>query len=227
MARPAGSASFRLLAVAPSPRLLGVRREHPYPRSFRIRRASKRSDLDRVLDRGNRLDGPVRPLSRGSSSRGPVRTTRAQARLYDMGAKAVAAFKHATEDHIAFKSARSDAQLAACEYVRTRSATGRTGCGRTHRRKSWRLVILVQGVAMDSSEIRVGRLPNCSVRAWLEEHRVTVARLPFILISTIDSDRRVADMPWAVAKGRSDFGWALSTSPLVISGSSTVDLLGD
>jgi len=80
---------------------------------------------------------------------------------------------------------------------------------------------------MDSSEIRVGRLPNCSVRAWLEEHQVTVARLPLILISTFDSDRRVADMPWAVAKGRSDPGWALSTSPLVISGSSTVDLLGD
>src|SRR5674476_369526 len=92
-------------------------------------------------------------------------------------------------------------------------------------RRSWRLVILVQGVAMDSSEIRVGRLPNCSVRAWLEEHQVTVARLPFILISTIDSNRRVVDMPWAVAKGRSDPGWALSTSPLVISGSSTVDLL--
>jgi len=80
---------------------------------------------------------------------------------------------------------------------------------------------------MDSSEIRVGRLPNCSVRAWLEEHRVSVARLPFIMISTIDSDRRVADMPWAVAKGRSDPGWALSTSPLVISGSSAVDLLED
>jgi len=78
---------------------------------------------------------------------------------------------------------------------------------------------------MDSSVTRVGRLPECSVRAWLEEHQVTVARLPFILISTIDSNRPVADMPWAVAKGRSDPGWALSTSPLVISGSSTVELL--
>ena len=54
-----------------------------------------------------------------------------------------------------------------------------------------------------------------------------MARLPYILISSFDSDRRVADMPWAVARGRSDPGWALSTSPLVISGSSTVDLLGD
>ena len=54
-----------------------------------------------------------------------------------------------------------------------------------------------------------------------------MARLPYILISSFDSDRRVADMPWAVARGRSDPGWALSTSPLVLSGSSTVDLLGD
>ena len=37
----------------------------------------------------------------------------------------------------------------------------------------------------------------------------------------------VSDMPWAVAKGQQDPKWALSTSPLVISGAATVTLLDD
>jgi hypothetical protein len=43
----------------------------------------------------------------------------------------------------------------------------------------------------------------------------------------MDSDRMVSDMPWAVARGEQDPQWALSTSPLVISGAATFSLLDD
>ena len=43
----------------------------------------------------------------------------------------------------------------------------------------------------------------------------------------MDSDRTVSDMPWAVSRRRQDPGWALSTSPLVISSAATITLLDD
>lgn len=75
--------------------------------------------------------------------------------------------------------------------------------------------------------VQHGRHARASVRGWLEQHQAIIERLPYILISSMDSDRRVSDMPWAVANDQQDPKWALSTFPLVISGAATVTLLDD
>ena len=80
---------------------------------------------------------------------------------------------------------------------------------------------------MVPSGVRFGRHPNMSVRIWLEQRQAAVARLPFVLVSSMDSDRMVSNMPWAVARCQRDPDWAISTSPLVISGSATVALLDE
>ena len=45
-----------------------------------------------------------------------------------------------------------------------------------------------------------------------------VARLPLVLVSSIDSDRAVSEMPWVRRHLDRDASWAISTDPLVISG---------
>jgi hypothetical protein len=63
-----------------------------------------------------------------------------------------------------------------------------------------------------------------TVRELITEHRAAFSLLPMVLIASIDSERRVAAMPWAQAKISQDNSWALSTVPLVIAGRSLARL---
>lgn len=72
-----------------------------------------------------------------------------------------------------------------------------------------------------------GRLANLAVRDWLEQHRTDIELLPFILISSIDSSRQVSTMNWVSDRLRVNPAWALSISPLVISGAASVSLLDE
>lgn len=74
---------------------------------------------------------------------------------------------------------------------------------------------------------RLGRLPDNTVREWLDQNAPTIHSLPYVLISSMDSDRHVSLMTWAADRVARDAAWALSTSPLVVSGKSAVDLLDD
>lgn len=78
---------------------------------------------------------------------------------------------------------------------------------------------------MNHSRVRFGRIANLSVRAWLERHAIAIRAMPYILISSLDSTVDVADMSWVAARRDADPEWAISLSPLVISGASAVDLL--
>lgn len=80
---------------------------------------------------------------------------------------------------------------------------------------------------MDAKAAHVGRLANLSVREWLAANAARIRELPYVLISSIDSDWRVSDMRWATARRLDAPTWALSLAPLVISGESAVDLLSD
>jgi len=80
---------------------------------------------------------------------------------------------------------------------------------------------------MDSGRFLLGRLADVSVREWLESHKESIARLPYVLISVMDSERSVATMPWAINRRASMAGWALSVTPLVITGAAVVELLED
>jgi hypothetical protein len=75
--------------------------------------------------------------------------------------------------------------------------------------------------------VHVGRLGDFSVRDWLEQHEAAMERLPYVLISSMDSDRLVSNMPWVTSRCGSDSKWAISRSPLVISGAALVSLLED
>lgn len=79
----------------------------------------------------------------------------------------------------------------------------------------------------EAEDAHVGRVAHLTVRDWLAAHTARIRDLPYVLISSIDSDRQVANMPWAAARRLATPSWALSLSPLVISGASTVDLLAD
>jgi hypothetical protein len=72
-----------------------------------------------------------------------------------------------------------------------------------------------------------GRIANLSVRTWMEAHSNTLASLPYALLSSIDSHGDVANMEWVRSRQEREPTWALSTEPLVISGTSLVELLGD
>lgn len=72
-----------------------------------------------------------------------------------------------------------------------------------------------------------GRLVDLTIREWLTSHASAISKLPYVLISSIDSDRQVSSMPWARARILEDRAWALSPLPLVISGASAVSLLDD
>jgi hypothetical protein len=80
---------------------------------------------------------------------------------------------------------------------------------------------------MDAEGAHVGRVAHLSVRDWLAANASRIRDLPYVLISCIDSDPQVSDMRWVAARRRDTPAWALSLSPLVISGASTVDLLSD
>lgn len=80
---------------------------------------------------------------------------------------------------------------------------------------------------MTMSELRFGHVPGRTVRDWLESHVERLTSLPYILIASVDSDRTTATMPWVLNRSKADPNWALSLTPLVISGASLVGLLGD
>ena len=72
-----------------------------------------------------------------------------------------------------------------------------------------------------------GRVDDLTLREWIAANASDIRELPFVLISSIDSDRRVSSMPWVLAHRLDDPAWALSLFPLVISGESVVRLLAD
>lgn len=76
------------------------------------------------------------------------------------------------------------------------------------------------------NDLRFRRDARLSVRGWLLENRSAISELPYILISSMDSDREVAAMPWARAR-QQDPAWAISLHPLVLSGQSVIELLSD
>jgi hypothetical protein len=80
---------------------------------------------------------------------------------------------------------------------------------------------------MDATSTHVGRVAHLTVRDWLAANASRIRDLPYVLISSIDSDPQVSDMRWVTARRLDAPAWALSLSPLVISGASTVDLLAD
>jgi hypothetical protein len=80
---------------------------------------------------------------------------------------------------------------------------------------------------MDAEGAHVGRVAHLSVRDWLAANASRIRDLPYVLVSSIDSDSKVSDMRWATARRLDAPAWALSLSPLVISGASIVDLLSD
>jgi hypothetical protein len=80
---------------------------------------------------------------------------------------------------------------------------------------------------MDATHAHVGRAAHLTVRDWLAANASRILDLPYVLISSIDSDTQVSDMRWVTACRLDAPAWALSLSPLVISGASTIDLLAD
>ena len=80
---------------------------------------------------------------------------------------------------------------------------------------------------MDAEGAHVGRVAHLTVRDWLAANASRIRDLPYVLISSIDGDTQVSDMRWVTARRLDAPDWALSLSPLVISGASTVDLLAD
>ncbi len=63
-----------------------------------------------------------------------------------------------------------------------------------------------------------GWLPDLTLGELLEHQWRAIARLPLVLVSSIDSDRAVSEMPWVRRHLDRDASWAISTDPLVISG---------
>ena len=63
-----------------------------------------------------------------------------------------------------------------------------------------------------------GWLPDLTLGELLEHQWRAIARLPLVLVSSIDSDRAVSEMPWVRRNLDRDASWAISTDPLVISG---------
>jgi hypothetical protein len=78
-----------------------------------------------------------------------------------------------------------------------------------------------------SLDVRHGFLPDVTIHDFVAQHRESFDVLPFILIASIDSDSAVATMEWARKRIAKDGDWALSTDPLVIAGTSFVQLLKD
>lgn len=70
-------------------------------------------------------------------------------------------------------------------------------------------------------------LPNETVRTFLQERAHRLQSLPFVMVTSMDSDRRPGLMPWARRRVLSEASWAISTAPLVLHGSGIVDLLDD
>lgn len=81
--------------------------------------------------------------------------------------------------------------------------------------------------ALPSSQTWAGRLPGANVPSFIQQHANVFESFPFILVSSVDSDRNVIQMPWARARIRGNAQWALSPSQLVIAGENLVRLARD
>jgi hypothetical protein len=66
--------------------------------------------------------------------------------------------------------------------------------------------------------IYYGWLPDLTVGEFVDRHSDIVARLPFILVSSIDSESAVSKMPWVQRYLADDPSWAVLNNPLIISG---------
>jgi hypothetical protein len=69
-----------------------------------------------------------------------------------------------------------------------------------------------------AASLYYGWLPDLTLGEFLEHQRRAVARLRLVLLSSIDSDSAVSEMPWVRRHLDRDAAWAISTDPLVISG---------
>lgn len=63
-----------------------------------------------------------------------------------------------------------------------------------------------------------GWLPDFSLGEFLEHNRRSIATLPMVLVSSIDSESAVSEMPWVKRQLDRDACWAVSTNPLIVSG---------
>jgi hypothetical protein len=77
----------------------------------------------------------------------------------------------------------------------------------------------------ETRRVVAGWSPQGSVRVLIQRHEPAWAELPYVLIASVDSDTDVGDMPWARERLSHEPEWAISTSPLVISGRDAVELL--
>jgi hypothetical protein len=81
------------------------------------------------------------------------------------------------------------------------------------------------GVSSGIMSLIGGWQPEFSVRAVLESHHEVVSSLPWVLFSSMDSERAVASMPWVLSRVTEEAEWALSLEPLVLSGRGATDSL--
>jgi hypothetical protein len=77
------------------------------------------------------------------------------------------------------------------------------------------------------SVISAGRIEDMSVRKWITKNASKISELPFVLISSIDSQRDLRRIKLLASRFEIEPKWALSIYPLVISGTSTVDLANE
>jgi len=63
-----------------------------------------------------------------------------------------------------------------------------------------------------------GWLPGLTLGEFLDRHSEVVARLPYVAVTSVDSETAVSKMPWVRRHLVDDASWALATEPLVISG---------
>jgi hypothetical protein len=78
---------------------------------------------------------------------------------------------------------------------------------------------------LSTAKIRAGWLPDFRLGEFVQEHPSIFAQLPYVLLSSVDSDLNVSAMPWAKALFEKQPGWAASSDPLVTSGDWLVRLL--
>lgn len=81
--------------------------------------------------------------------------------------------------------------------------------------------------SLGSSKVWAGRAPGINLSHLILERAEVFEGLPYVIVSTVDSDSGVSRMPWAAARIRDNADWALSVTPLVISGQDLVRLAHD
>jgi hypothetical protein len=62
---------------------------------------------------------------------------------------------------------------------------------------------------MDATSAHVGRVAHLTVRDWIAANASRIRDLPYVLISSIDSDPQASDMRWVTARRLDAPAWAL------------------